>query len=157
MSAALLPLVLLAPVLVAVVLGDLARLTISNRLVVIALAMGAVLVPLLAWDEAALRAGAALAVFAPLLVFFALGLMGGGDVKMLPVLVFFVPPEHWALAANLFSAALLLGVAGTVLARAAVAGRPPTGWLALDTPRAFPMGVAIGGAGLALPLAATLL
>jgi prepilin peptidase CpaA len=143
--------VLLAPVLIAVALGDLSRLRISNRLVAVTLVLFAITVPIFAADEIALRLAAGLAIFAVLTVLFALGLMGGGDVKMLPAVLLFVPPEHWGNFAFLLSFALLLGVTGVGAARMAVSSRGPTGWLALDTPRAFPMGVSIALAGLLLP------
>ena len=154
MSAGLWPLLLLVPLLAAVIHDDLTRLTISNRLVLAVRALAAVTLPFAAPGELAARLLAALAVFGALLVLFARGLMGGGDVKMLPAVVLFVPPEHWSLFALLLSASLLLGVAGVGAARAAFGGA--TGWEALDTPGAFPMGVSIGLAGLALPVAALL-
>ncbi|PWJ20298.1 prepilin peptidase [Jannaschia seohaensis] len=155
MSITLWPMLLLAPVLLLVIHSDLARLTISNRLVLAALALAVLTLPVLAPGELTARLVAALAVFAILLLLFARGLMGGGDVKMLPAVVLFVPPEHWSLFALLFSGALLLGVAGVSAARAAAGGA--TGWEALDTPGAFPMGVSIGLSGLALPAVAALL
>ena len=150
----MIPMLLLAPLLVAVAFGDLARLRISNRLVLAALILFATSVPLFAPDELSLRLAAGVAVFLALAVLFALGLMGGGDVKMLPAVVLFVPPEHWGNFALVLSAALLAGVAGVGVARAAVGSRGPTGWLAIDTPRAFPMGVSIALAGLLLPILA---
>lgn len=148
----LIPMLLLAPLLVAVAFGDLARLRISNRLVLAVLILFVTSVPLFAPDELVLRLAAGFAVFLALAGLFALGLMGGGDAKMLPAVVLFVPPEHWGDFALVLSAALLAGVAGVGAARATVGSRGPTGLLAIDTPKAFPMGVSIALAGLLLPI-----
>ena len=151
MSASLIPMILLTPVLAATAVGDLARLRISNRLVLVALFLFAASVPIFAPAEIVPRLAAALVVFAALAVLFALRLMGGGDVKMLSTVVLFVPPDDWSTFALALSIALLAGAAGVGAVRSALVRRGPTGWLALDTPRAFPMGVSIALAGLMLP------
>ncbi|HWJ70012.1 MAG TPA: prepilin peptidase [Sphingobium sp.] len=121
---------------------DLRRRTISNRLnLVIALlaplwwwANGLVLYP-----DIALQLGLALAVFALFAALFALGMMGGGDVKLLGALALWLPPE--AMLALL----VIMALAGGGVTIATVAhhrlfrreGRPE-----------IPYGVAIAFAGL---------
>lgn len=146
-----LPLLLLAPVLLIVAVEDLRRLTISNRLVLLALILFGATAPFLAPGEILWRAAAGLSLFAVLIGFFALGMLGGGDVKMLPAVVLFVPSAHWGSFATLLALTLLLGVIGVIGARSAATRLGPTGWLALDRPGTFPMGVSIAGAGLLLP------
>jgi len=145
-----LPLLALSPVLVAVAIRDLSQLRIPNSLVLIALFIFAVSCTLLPAGEIAYRCIAAAITFALLLPLFAGRLVGGGDVKMLPALVLFVPPEHWQDFGTLLSISLVVGVIGICGARVATSGRVPTGWLALDRRGTFPMGVSIALSGLAL-------
>ncbi len=148
----LLPLLALCPILLAVAFTDLSRLRIPNALVLAALALFAATCLTLPQDEILARLAAAGLAFLLLLPLFALRLMGGGDIKMLPAMVLFVPALHWQLFAGLFSAALVAGVVAIGLARLATDRATPTGWLAIDTPRAFPMGLSIAVAGIALTL-----
>ena len=86
---------LLAAALVAAAVGDLKRRTISNRLNA-AIALGAVVFwfasGLDPWPDMAIRVGVAAAVFALFAGAFALGMMGGGDVKLLGAVALWLPP-----------------------------------------------------------------
>jgi prepilin peptidase CpaA len=86
---------LLAAALVAAAVGDLKRRIIPNRLNA-AIALGAVAFwfasGLDPWPDMALRIGVAAAVFALFSGAFALGMMGGGDVKLLGALALWLPP-----------------------------------------------------------------
>jgi prepilin peptidase CpaA len=121
---------------------DLRSRTISNRL---NLAI-ALLAPLWWWanglslyPDIALQIGLAVAVFALFAGLFALGMMGGGDVKLLGALALWLPPQ--AMLALL----IIMALAGGVVTIATVAyhriarrsGRPE-----------IPYGVAIALAGL---------
>ena len=143
----LLPLALLTPLLFRVAYLDLAILKIPNWIVLLALTLAVISVPAVAPEELTWRIAAALVVFTFLAAFFALGVMGGGDVKLLPVIVLFVPPDHWTSFSMMLSASLLIGSVGIILARGAMQARIPTGWKAIDCPRAFPMGVSMAFAG----------
>lgn len=140
----------LSPVLIAVAIKDLSELRIPNALVIVSVMIFAVSCGWLPFGELADRFTAAAITFGILLLLFAGRLVGGGDVKMLPALVLFVPPSHWGDFGALLSAALVVGVIGICVARAAVSRSVPTGWLALDRPGTFPMGVSIALSGLAL-------
>ncbi len=140
----------LSPVLIAVAIKDLSELRIPNALVIVAVMIFAVSSGWLPFDELANRLVAAAITFGILLLLFAGRFVGGGDVKMLPALVLFVPPTHWTDFGALLATALVIGVIGICIARAAVSRRVPTGWLALDRPGTFPMGVSIALSGLAL-------
>lgn len=121
---------------------DLRSRTISNRL---NLAI-ALLVPLWWWangltlyPDIALQIGLALAVFALFALLFALGMMGGGDVKLLGALALWLPPEAMLVLL------IIMALAGGMVTVATVAhhriarreGRPE-----------IPYGVAIAFAGL---------
>jgi prepilin peptidase CpaA len=86
---------LLAIALVAAAVGDLKSRTISNWLNG-AIALGAVLYwfasGLDPWPDMALRFGVAAGVFVLFAGAFALGMMGGGDVKLLGAVALWLPP-----------------------------------------------------------------
>jgi prepilin peptidase CpaA len=86
---------LLAAALVVAAAGDLKSRTIPNRLNA-AIALGAVVYwfasGLDPWPDMAIRLGVAAAVFALFAGVFALGMMGGGDVKLLAALALWLPP-----------------------------------------------------------------
>ena len=133
---------LLALLLLAAAWGDLKTRTIPNGLN-IAIAVLAPLwwwahgLPL--WPDVAWQIGLALAVFALFAGAFAIGMMGGGDVKMIGALALWLPP--WGLGRMLVVMALGGGVL-TILVAAEHRlrrreGRPE-----------IPYGVAIAAAGL---------
>ena len=84
----------LAAALVAVAIGDLRTRTIPNWLN-LAIALGAIpfwyVTDLGLWPDVAIRIGIAAAVFALFAGAFALGMMGGGDVKLLAALALWLP------------------------------------------------------------------
>lgn len=86
---------LLAAALVAAAVGDLRTRTIPNWLNG-AIALGAVAYWIAAglepWPDMALRLAVAAAVFALFAGAFALGMMGGGDVKLLGAVALWLPP-----------------------------------------------------------------
>lgn len=147
----LVPLIWLAPVLVAVAYSDLTSLRIPNKLVVYALIVAVGTAPMLSLPEIGFRLTAAAVVFAACFAAFCARLMGGGDVKMLAALMLFVPSWSLVLFAYVFSAAL---VAGALISVGLLAGRwvwQPD-WAKSNTARRFPMGISIAFAGLSLPV-----
>ena len=85
---------LLAALMIAAAVSDLRSRTISNGLNA---AMALLAIPfwfasgLAPWPDAALQFGAAFAVFLAFVGLFALGAMGGGDVKMIGAVMLWVP------------------------------------------------------------------
>ncbi|MEM6824749.1 MAG: prepilin peptidase [Pseudomonadota bacterium] len=147
---ALLPLLLLAPLLVAVAWFDLRYLRIPNWLVVAALLLYVVTVPLIGFEEAGLRLLAAFIVLAVGTVSFAFRLFGGGDVKMLAALVLFVPSQSYVLFGYTFAVSILLGISLIMTMRRTPFVRD-LNLASLKAIGAFPMGISISAAGLALP------
>ncbi|MEA3015780.1 MAG: prepilin peptidase CpaA [Sphingomonadales bacterium] len=90
----------LAAALVAAAVGDLRTRTIPNWLN-LAVALAAIpfwyVSDLGLWPEIALRIGIAAAVFGLFAAAFALGMMGGGDVKLLAALALWLPPPAVAM------------------------------------------------------------
>ncbi|MCH8685433.1 A24 family peptidase [Pedomonas mirosovicensis] len=139
----------LVALLVIAAVGDVRRYRISNRLCIavagLALpywlaasaATGAALLPLLGW-----QIGVALLVFIGFAVLFALGAMGGGDVKLVAALALWIPP------ARILELIFLIAIYGGVLALVLVVTRRLRG----QTHRAVPYGVAIALGGITLAL-----
>ncbi|MGL3820909.1 A24 family peptidase [Sphingopyxis sp. R3-92] len=133
---------LLAILMVAAAVSDLRSRTISNGLNA-AIALLAipfwVATGLALWPDIPLQFGAAVAVFLVFVGMFAVGAMGGGDVKMIGAVMLWIPLPLFlpmltvmAIAGGILSAVMLVG---TKL-------RPS------DTPVEVPYGVAIAAAGL---------
>ena len=85
----------LAAMLIVAAAGDLRTRTISNKLN-IAIALCAIpfwwLAELPVWPDVAMRIGIALLLFALFAALFAIGAMGGGDVKLIAALALWLPP-----------------------------------------------------------------
>ena len=133
---------LLAAALVAAAVGDMRTRTISNWLNG-AVALGAIAFwfasGLDPWPDMAVRVGVAAAVFALFAGAFALGMMGGGDVKLVAAVALWLPPGAVLLLVGIMSlAGGALTVAMLVRHRLARRGGKPE----------IPYGVAIAFAGL---------
>lgn len=152
----LVPLVLLAPVLLAVIWSDLRYMRIPDELslVTIAIFIGVCLVapPVDFW----FRLLAALAVLSLGFAGFCVGLWGGGDVKFLAVLMLFVPIPTLAVFNYLFAASMLVGV-GLVLALRRIPALAGHRWKSIAAKGRYPMGLSIGLAGLLHPAVVALL
>lgn len=149
------PLFLLAPLLCAVAYFDLRYMRIPNWLSLLALATFALACLIAPPEDLGPRLLAGGSVFLLGFAAFALGLIGGGDVKILSCLTLFIPASGLAGFAQLFALSLAVGIVGLTLLRAI---RPlrHIGWLGLAEQRGFPMGISIAMAGLAYPLIVTL-
>lgn len=146
----LIPIIALSPVLLAVAYSDLRYMRIPNLLSLIAAAVFVVFAAILPPNDLMVRLIVAGVVFALGFLAFAFRLVGGGDVKFLPVLMLFVPFGKLAIFCNTFSAALILGI-GAVLALRRLPASAGWGWKSFSGTPKFPMGISIAGAGLAFP------
>jgi prepilin peptidase CpaA len=94
---------------------DLARMKISNELVLLLLAAYAALAPLAGMGvvEISLSAAVAFALLVLMFVFFALGWIGGGDVKLAAVIALWLGADHvfaFVIYTALFGGVLTLAV-----------------------------------------------
>lgn len=153
---ALVPLILIAPLLLWGAWSDLRLMRIPNVLSLIAVAVFTVSALIAPPGDLVPRLAVAAAVFGAGFVTYLLGLFGGGDVKMLAALLLFVPVPTLPVFAYVFSAAMLVGIAIVLALRRLPAARR-LGWKSVSDSRGFPMGLSIAMAGLAHPIAATLL
>ena len=146
-----LPLILAAPLMAVILWTDLRHMRISNRLVgaVAALGIGCAFAGLMPDLGARLIAGGV--VFAIGIALFTLGMMGGGDVKMLAVLVPLVPPQELPAFTMLLAATMLSGALLLAGVRRAVGG-PDSAWVSLRMRGRYPLGVSIAAAAMILPL-----
>ncbi|MEO6298293.1 MAG: prepilin peptidase [Paracoccaceae bacterium] len=145
------PMLLLAPVLVAVAYFDLRFMRIPNGLTLITLGVLALII--LFFPPADLWARLAIAglVFALGCVGFAFRMVGGGDVKILSALMLAVPTSGIAVFANVFSVSLITGIILVLtLRRFPIVAK--LGWKSFGGSTKFPMGLSIAMAGLAFPL-----
>jgi prepilin peptidase CpaA len=133
---------LLAVMMIAAAVSDLRTRTISNRLNA---AMALLAIPfwvasgLAPWPDAAIQFGAAFAVFLVFIGLFAVGGMGGGDVKMIGAVMLWIP------LALFLPTLTVMAIAGGILSAAMLIHmkiRPSEG------PVEVPYGVAIAVAGL---------
>lgn len=151
MSPQLVPLILLSPILLVTAYFDLKYMRIPDILSLGAIGLFVISIFLIGLPEAGMRLGAAFVVFVVGLGAFALRMVGGGDVKMLAVLMLFIPSGIWTLHALVFSASLAAGLV-LISAWRALPFLHVHGWVSLASPRAFPMGISIALSGLALPI-----
>lgn len=143
-------LLVLVPVLLASAVSDLRFLTIPNRHVLLGLGLFIVAAPFaLAWPDLAPRLIAAAITFAIGFVLFALRLFGGGDVKMMPVVMLFIPAPDMVLYLRLFAAALLVVTLSALVLQNAPRFRN-LGWESARNRRHVPVGVAIAASVLLL-------
>jgi prepilin peptidase CpaA len=147
---ALVPLLLMAPVLIAVAYCDMRYMRIPNMLSLIAIGIFVVTAPLIGWPEAGLRLAVAAVVFILGFIAFAFRLFGGGDIKMLSALMLFVPTQTLALYAYVFSAAMLIGIVFILSLRAGPWFRDSS-WISMQAKGKFPMGISIALSGLLHP------
>ncbi len=151
----LVPLLMLAPVLLAVGYFDLRYLRIPNILSLIGLGIFALTFPLLGWSETGARLLIAAAVLLVGTLAFAARLFGGGDVKILSVLMLFIPSGSLMLYSWGFSAAMMLGILFVLVLRRTPVVRHSS-WKGIRSKGKFPMGISIALSGLVHPIAVQL-
>jgi prepilin peptidase CpaA len=147
----LIPLLLLWPVLGAVAYQDFRYMRIPNRLVFYAVLIFALSCPFLTLEDIGIRIAAAAIVLVFGFVLFAFRLFGGGDVKMMAVLMLFVPAGAFSAYAFVFSFSMILGVLIIITLRTFVF-RARSSFVSMRAAGTFPMGVSISLSGFVLPL-----
>ena len=131
------------PIILASAASDLRALIIPNSHVLTALALFLLAAPfLLAWPEILSRLITASITFAAGFVLFILRLFGGGDVKMMPVLLLFVPSTSLVQFLQLFAISLLIVSLGALMLQAAPVAKR-LGWESTRMKRHVPVGVAM--------------
>ncbi|MGD9861679.1 MAG: prepilin peptidase [Pseudodonghicola sp.] len=140
---------LFSPVLIGMIWTDVSQLRIPNAFSKIGLGLFLLSAPLLGPEETVTRISIAVLCFAICFAAFALRLLGGGDAKILPVVMLFVPGGLIQFYLLLFAAALAVGLL-LIQGSRLLFGRSGPRLAALQTQRDFPMGVSIGLSGLAL-------
>lgn len=132
----------LAALMIAAAISDLRTRTISNGLNAV---MALLAIPfwvasgLPVWPDMAIQAGAAFGVFLAFVGLFALGAMGGGDVKMIGAVMLWIPLPLF------LPTLMVMAIAGGILSAVMLVHiklRPS------DKPVEVPYGVAIAAAGL---------
>lgn len=127
--------------------SDFRRLLIPNWISVLMAVAFVLVAPTLGLPEIMSRVTLAGLVFVVGFVFFALNILGAGDVKLLAAILLFVPAGQSAVFFLILSVTLLIGVAIVVSLRSAFAAQL-SGCKSMVTPGAFPMGISIASAGL---------
>lgn len=133
---------LFMPVLAATAWNDLRRMKIPNTLSLIGLGLFVACLPLLGWDVWLMHVAAGVVAFVVCIALFAAGWFGGGDAKILPVTLLFVPTDILPLYMYAFAASMLIGMSGIWAVRQKLA-RPDAIWVSMQSGAAFPMGIAI--------------
>ncbi|MGI1662334.1 prepilin peptidase [Palleronia sp. KMU-117] len=136
------PFLLLLPILFVAAVFDLRHYRIPNLLVLLALALFLATAVIPGSDEVAARLLQGAVTFAICFILFGLRLMGGGDAKLLPVVLLFVPAGDVATYLFCLSFGLALGIGGLTLLRRWDAV-PAAGWAAFERREGFPVGLAI--------------
>lgn len=139
---------LIVPVLMATAWSDLRRMLIPNSFSLIGLGLFLASFPLLGLETWLVHLAVGATAFAICFGLFVAGWFGGGDAKMLPVSMLFVPFGILPLYMYAFAASMLLGMSAIWAVRQRLA-RPDADWISMQTGAAFPMGIAIATA---LPL-----
>lgn len=137
------------PVLLVTAFFDLREMRIPNRLSWMGLAMFVCCLPVIGFEAWFVRVLIGFAAFAICFGLFSVGWLGGGDAKIFPVTILFVPATHITLFMFSFAAAMLLGMAAVWCARQFLSS-PDAAWVSMQPGAAFPMGISIAAS---LPLA----
>lgn len=137
------------PLLLITALFDLREMRIPNWLSWAGLAVFAATLPVLGIDAWFMRALVGLAAFVICFGLFAVNWLGGGDAKIFPVTMLFVPMSHIAIYMFSFSVAMIVGMIVIWLARQQFS-HPQARWVSMKPGAAFPMGISIAAS---LPLA----
>ena len=136
------------PVLLATGLSDLRYMKIPNYLSFIGLGLFIATIPFLGIDVALARVVVGAVTFVLCFGLFAFGWLGGGDAKILPVTLLFVPISILPVYLLSFAACMILGMVGIWGARQVYAHDDAI-WVSMKPDALFPMGISIAAS---LPL-----
>lgn len=143
-----LSLIALIGLLGTIIWSDLRLMRIPHVLLgLIALLFLVAVAPTLPMSELLWRLVAGILVFGACFAAFAARLLGGGDTKLLPLLVLFVPTEALALFALFLSAGLILGLV-VVRGLRRLPRSSVQRWAGLDRRDRYPLGPGIAVAGI---------
>ena len=152
----LVPFAALMPLLLSVALGDLREYRIPNAKVLAGLALFALTAPFLPAGELNPRLLAGGLAFLICFALYAWGKMGGGDAKLLPVILLFVPAGEIALYLFALAAGLALGIAVLLGARRTLAPHWQP-WPSLEPGAPLPVGLPFALSGICYLALATAL
>jgi prepilin peptidase CpaA len=152
----LLPLLVVCPVLLACAWTDVRLMRIPNALVIAALAVFVVMIPAIGLETALWRLLAGAVTFAFCFGLFAARLIGGGDAKLFPVMILFVPVSLHAEFMIVFSFSMAICMALVMATKRVVQATEGSGWKSMDPGRKFPMGTAFAMSAVAFLLLAHL-
>jgi prepilin peptidase CpaA len=142
-TAELILLFMFLPVIFGSAISDFQHLKIRNVQVLIALGFFVMASPfLLGMEELSIRLLAAALTFSICFVLFSLRLIGGGDAKMMPVLILFVPSGELVFFLRVFAGTLLMVSLGSLFLQRNP-GLRPAGWTRVEGRRQVPVGVAM--------------
>lgn len=143
-------LLLFLPIIIGSAISDFQHLKIRNLQVLLALCLFLLVSPfLLEVNELWSRFLAASLTFGICFVLFSLRLIGGGDAKMMPVVILFVPSGEIVLFLRIFACALLLVSLGALFIQRTPRLRR-AGWTTAQERRQVPVGVAMACSAVAL-------
>lgn len=150
MTADLLLLLFFLPIIFGSAISDFNHLKIRNVQVIVGLALFLVISPLLLdLNEISFRLLSAVLTFGICFILFSLRLIGGGDAKMMPVVLLFVPTDEVVLFLRIFAGALLLVSLGALFIQRTPRLRR-AGWTTAQERRQVPVGVAMALSAAAL-------
>lgn len=150
MTADLLLLLFFLPIILGSAISDFHHLKIRNVQVIAGLALFLIISPfLLDLPEFSFRLLSAVLTFAICFILFSLHLIGGGDAKMMPVVILFVPTDEVVFFLRIFAFVLLLvSLAALFIQR--TPGLRRAGWTTAQEGRQVPVGVAMAFSAAAL-------
>lgn len=144
-----LPLWMFSPVLAALAWTDFSRMRIPNIFSLAGIAIFLLSPLFLDMNDALLRLVAGSICFAICFALFAIGWLGGGDAKILPVVFLMIPPSVLSTYLFVLAAAMALGLVVMAIVRRTL-HQPLSGYDSVVQKREFPLGIAIGSSGLLL-------
>jgi prepilin peptidase CpaA len=131
------------PIIFASAASDFQHLKIRNVQILAGLALFVLAAPfLLEMEELSFRILGAATTFAFCFFLFSFRLIGGGDAKMMPVVMLFVPAGEVVLYLRIFAGALLIVSVGSLVLQRNP-GLRPAGWTSVHKRRQVPVGVAM--------------
>ena len=149
----LLPFAGLLPILASVAIGDMREFRIANSKVLVVLAFFVFTIPFVPAEELLYRISVAALSFLVCFALYAWGKMGGGDAKLIPALLLFVPAGDVSLFLFALALGLAVGIASLLVARHCLADRSGL-WPSFQVGAPLPVGLPIALAGVAFLLLA---